>query len=46
MNGTVELESRTRTKVLGLKGRSREWLSRVPARAVTDPAVETGLSMS
>ena len=38
MNRTirVELEPRTRTRVLGLKGRSREWVSRVPAQTSTD----------
>lgn len=46
MNGTVELESRTRTRVLGLKGRSREWFSRVLARTATDSAVEMRLGMS
>jgi hypothetical protein len=32
----VELEPRTRTRVLGLKGRCREWVSRVPAQTSTD----------
>jgi hypothetical protein len=41
MNRTirVELEPLTRMRVLGLKGRCREWVSRVPARTSTDSQV-------
>jgi hypothetical protein len=58
MNCTAELEFRTKTRVLGLKGRSREWVScllELPqsGRAVSqhrqlaiNSAVEMGLGIS